>query len=175
MAGNHFSHVDVVLIGQSLGPIRYLAVDELYGQAAWFDRLITWLGAIPMSRVKVPLTALRTALDYLAAGGVVGVFPEGRRVWTWGEVTSPKKGAAWLAVRAGVPVVPVAIWGTQESFGRGATRIKRWPVRISVGPALQPSDYDDRADPVADITADWLRWVDGAVAELKERSARRPG
>lgn len=171
MAGNHFSHLDVVIIGRVLGPMRYLAVDELYGRSAAFDRLITHFGAIPMSRVRVPLRAVRIALAHLAKGGAVGVFPESRRVWTWGEA-SLKQGAAWLAVRADVPLVPVAIWGTQESFGRGARLIKRWPASLEVGQALHPGDYAHRDNPTAAMMDDWRSFIDGAIERL--RRSRSP-
>ena len=81
VASNHFSNIDPVVVSMTVQrPIRYLAVDELYGNSALFDRLTLWLGAIPMSRTRAPLGALRTALAELSAGGTVGVFPEGVRV-----------------------------------------------------------------------------------------------
>lgn len=162
---NHFSHLDGVLVGKALGPIRFLAVDELYGSSKGFDGLLTWLGAIPMSRTKVPLQALRTALEYLDAGGVIGMFPEGRRVWTWGEAT-PKRGAAWLARRAGVPLLPVAIWGSQESMGRGSYRIKRWPVKLFVAEPIRPDHFSDVADPVGTMTEAWRDAIDLGLREL---------
>lgn len=165
VAINHFSHLDAVVVGRALGPIRYLAVDELYGNSKGFDGFITWLGTIPMSRTRVPLQALRTALDYLDVGGVVGMFPEGRRVWTWGEAT-PKRGAAWLARRAGVPLVPVAIWGTQESMGRGSYRIKRWPVKLFIAEPIGPADFSSSSDPVGAMTEAWRQAIDAGLKEL---------
>jgi 1-acyl-sn-glycerol-3-phosphate acyltransferase len=162
---NHFSHLDSVLVGRALGPIRYLAVDELYGTSKAFDGLITWLGAIPMSRTKVPLQALRTALEYLDAGGVIGMYPEGRRVWTWGEAR-PKRGAAWLAHRAGVPLLPIAIWGTQESMGRGSYRIKRWPVKLFIAEPIIPADFVGATDPVGAMTDAWRQAIDDGLRQL---------
>lgn len=165
VAANHFSHLDPVVIGQAVGPMRYLAVDELYGTSKGFDGLITWLGAIPMSRTRVPLQALRTALEYLGAGGAVGMFPEGRRVWTWGE-SVPKRGAAWLARRASVPLVPVAVWGTQESMGRGSYRIKRWPVKLFIAEPIIPGDFTVGDDPVGAMTDAWWDAIDGGLRQL---------
>ena len=128
VAANHFSHLDPVIVAVATGrPIRYLAVDELFGRSAFFDRLTLWLGAIPLPRTRLPLGALRLALAELAAGGTVGVYPEGMRVWAWGEVV-PKSGAAWLARRAGVPLLPVAVAGSEEAMGRGTTRVSRRPI-----------------------------------------------
>ncbi len=161
IAANHFSHVDAVAVGMvSNRPVRFLAVDELFGRSRFFDGLTHWLGAIPMSRTRAPLGALRTALAELAVGGTIGVFPEGERVWQWGE-SPPKRGAAWLARRAGVPLVPIAIHGTDRVMGRGVHRIRRAPVRVVVCEAIDP-DYGS----VAEMTEEWRRRVDRALAEI---------
>ena len=168
VAANHFSHLDPVIVGQTVGPVRYLAVDELYGTWPSFDKLISHFGAIPMTRTAVPLQALRTAIDHLHAGGVIGVFPEGRRVWTWGELP-PRRGAAWLAQRTGAPLVPVAIWGTQESMGRGATGIKRWPVKIEIGDAIDPADFGgERVAATWSMMAAWEQAVGAAIERMRQ-------
>lgn len=162
VAANHFSHLDPVLVGAAVGPVRYLAVDELYGNSWFFDALTLWLGAIPMSRTGVPLRALRAALAELEAGGSVGLFPEGVRVWRWGE-TEPKRGAAWLAHRTGVPLVPVAIAGSEEAMGRGTARISRRPVRVIVCEPITAADHAGAGDPLSSMTEEWRRRVDGAL------------
>jgi 1-acyl-sn-glycerol-3-phosphate acyltransferase len=171
VAANHFSHLDPVIVGRVAGQLRYLAVDEIFGRYAWFDRaMIREFGAIPLSRVSVQLSAMRTADSYLRRGGVVGIFPEGKRVWTWGEV-EPKRGAAWLALRTGVPLVPLAIWGTQDSFGLGARRIERRPVRVEVGPPLQAGDYVGHPlEASKKMIGDWESWLDGAMVRLRDQA-----
>ena len=163
VAANHFSHLDPVLVTLAVGrPIRYLAVDELYGRSAFFDRLTLWLGAIPLPRSRAPLGALRLALAELAAGGTVGVYPEGMRVWAWDE-SRPKRGAAWLARRAGVPLLPVAVAGSEEALGRGTTRVSRRPIHVVVCEAIDPADFAGAPDPLGAITAEWRRRVDLAL------------
>jgi 1-acyl-sn-glycerol-3-phosphate acyltransferase len=166
VAANHYSHLDPVIVSLAIGrrPVRYLAVDELYGNSRFFDALTLWLGAIPMSRTRTPLRALRLALEELAAGGVVGLFPEGVRVWTWGEVP-PKRGAAWLAARAGVPLLPVAIHGSGEAMGRGTARISRRPVHASVLEPILPADFPDTKERPAEMTRVWWQRIDAALAE----------
>lgn len=155
VAANHFSHVDPVLVGLTARrPIRYLAVDELYGNSRFFDYLTLWLGAIPMSRRRVAFGALKLALAELAAGGTVGLFPEGVRVWRWGEV-EPKRGAAWLARRTGVPLVPIALAGTDLVMGRGAGVISRSPVTGVRCEPILPAEYVDHDDPVGAMTEEW--------------------
>jgi 1-acyl-sn-glycerol-3-phosphate acyltransferase len=162
VACNHFSHLDPVVAGAVIGPIRYLAVDELYGSSRFFDWLTTFFGAIPMSRTRVPLGALRLALAELTEGGTVGVFPEGVRVWRWGE-QKPKRGAAWLAVRAGVPLLPVAITGTEEAMGRGTARISRHPIHVAVLPGIDPADVAGFDDPIGEMTRRWEEVVGEAI------------
>ena len=160
VAANHFSHLDPVVVALAVRrPVRYLAVDELFGRSRFFDRLTLWMGAVPLARARVPLGALRVAAAELASGGAVGLFPEGVRVWRWGEV-EPKRGAAWLARRAGVPLVPVAVVGTGEALGRGAARAERRPIHVEVCPAILPGDFEQHRDPVGAMTAAWRDRVD---------------
>ncbi len=167
VAANHYSHLDPVLVGIAVKrPIRYLAVDELYGNSAFFDNLTMWLGAIPMTRTRVPLGAMRTALAHLESGGGVGLFPEGVRVWTWGEVDPPKRGAAWLSRRSGAPLLPVAIAGSDQVLGRGTTRVARRPMRTVVCEPIRPGDFDDEADPVGAMMMEWRDRVGRALASV---------
>lgn len=162
-AANHFSHLDPVVVGMASGrPVRYLAVDELYGRSRFFDRLTLWLGAIPMTRTRIPFGPLKLALGELAAGTSIGLFPEGVRVWAWGE-REPKRGAAWLAFRADVPLVPVAITGTDQAMGRGARRISRAQVTVTVCDPIHPSEYVGEPDPVVALTAEWRRRIEAVV------------
>ena len=169
VAANHFSHLDPVLGAVAVGrPIRYLAVDELFGRSAFFDNLTLWLGAIPMPRNRAPIGALRVALAELGAGGTVGLYPEGMRVWTWGEA-EPKPGAAWLARRAGVPLLPVAVAGSEEALGRGTTRVARRPIHVTVCDPLHPADWEGTGDPVGAMTQEWKRRVGEALGRAYGR------
>ncbi len=169
-AANHFSHLDPIMVGAvTRRPVRYLAVDELYGNSRVFDGLLVWLGAIPMSRTRVPLGALKLALAELAAGRSVGLFPEGVRVWAWGE-KEPKRGAAWLARRAGVPLVPVAVAGSDQAMGRGASRMTRTPIHVSVCEPVDPQSHVDAEDPVGEMTRAWTDRIASALEEYWGRT-----
>ncbi len=160
VAANHYSHLDPVVIGASLGgPIRYLAVDELFGMSVVLDRLLAWFGVIPVSRSRAPVGTVRAALARLEAGEAVGVFPEGTRVSVWGDL-SPKRGAAWLAVRAGVPLIPVAVVGTDRVFGLD-NHWKRAPITVVVGAPIAAAPGD-----VSEIMARWETWVTERLARF---------
>ena len=158
VAANHFSHLDPPVVGAVIGrPIRFLAVDELQGVSWLLNRTISVFGSIPLTRTGVPLGAMRTALARLAAGDVVGLFPEGTRVNAWGDL-EPKRGAAWLALRAGVPLVPVALKGTDRVFGVD-NRLRWGRIQVSVGPALGGDDPDS-------LTRAWAEWTEEELASF---------
>lgn len=160
IAANHFSHLDPPLVATAFDrPIRYLAVDELAGNSFLMDRVLDWFGTVPVPRGRVPLGAMRTSLELLDHGHTVGVFPEGARVRQWGERT-PKRGAAWLAVRAGVPMVPVVIKGTDRAFDID-NNWHRAKVEIVVGEPLQGGNVDD-------IISSWETWVGSQMSGSTE-------
>ncbi|MDE0138340.1 MAG: lysophospholipid acyltransferase family protein [bacterium] len=146
---NHFSLLDPPVAGLALRrPVRFLALDEIWGVNAALDAVLTSFDSIPVARSdRRALGALRAALRHLESGRPIGVFPEGRRVAAWGEVPL-KTGAAWLALRASVPAVPVAIWGSQHAMPMDGMRVKRAPIRVVVGTPIDPRPFMERSDPV---------------------------
>ena len=118
---------------------------------AWFLKLIR---QVPLDRSggRSSLAAFGPILDELAAGGAVGIFPEGKRSPD-GRLYKGKTGVARMALAAGVPVVPVAMFDTQTVRTRiGMPWIRR--PRIVVGQPLRFDEYRDRADDHV-----LLRWV----------------
>ena len=164
VAVNHFSHLDAVLATHVVGRnVHYLAVDELFGESAFFDRLIGFFGAIPMSRVRPPLGALRRALELLAEGGAVGLFPEGRRVAHWGE-SFPKQGAAWLSLRSGAPLLPITIIGSEGTLSVTTRSFRRTSLWVCADAPLHPDDFREEADPRGTMTDAWAQIVGRRVA-----------
>jgi 1-acyl-sn-glycerol-3-phosphate acyltransferase len=87
VAANHYSHFDTPAIAAALDvPIRYLALDDLFGVNRLLDWLILGFGAIPTPRDRLPISAVRVALARLQEGEVIGVFPEATRVSHWGTL-----------------------------------------------------------------------------------------
>lgn len=163
IAANHFSHLDPPLIAINLDRyVRYLAVDELFEESKAFGLLLDFFGTIPLDRDGYPISAMREAIGYISEGGILGVFPEGRRVERWGE-DAPKKGAAWLAKMTGAPLIPVAIVGTEHSLAPGERAFRRTAVKIWVEKPLMWADYEDEPEPLVAMMADWYSAVDGRV------------
>ena len=101
---------------------KYMAKKELFrfGPLRWF---IQKIGAFPVDRENNDLNAMRTALNVLKEGHPLVIFPEGHRYGD-GQIHEIKPGAAFIALRAGVPVIPARIHTHYRPFCR---------VRVAVG------------------------------------------
>ena len=163
LAFNHVSYIDFVLGGLAAQPsgrlVRFMAKREV------FDHAIGGPVMRSMHHIAVDRAdgagSMDEALRYLESGEVVGIFPEATISRSF-EVKDLKSGAARIAAQAGVPLIPVALWGTQRmmtkdhprDFARGKT------IGIRVGEPM----YPDGADPVAD-TAELRRRLSALVEE----------
>jgi 1-acyl-sn-glycerol-3-phosphate acyltransferase len=94
--------------------------------------LLVIMGSIWVRRGEVDRQALRESLTVLKEGGVMGVAPEGTRARGTYALQLGKTGAAYLATRANVPIVPVALSGT-EHMKHNLPRLRRTDVRAVVG------------------------------------------
>ena len=156
VAANHFSFLDSLVIASAYRhKIRFLALVDLFGNYRLLDVALLAVDVIPLRRGKVPLGPVREALGHLADGGVVGLFPEGIRHYRF-DPERARSGAAWLASRAGVPFVPVAVAGTDEVLGVD-NRLHRGRIRVTVGPAMIPKGVDRES--VDLLTRRWATWV----------------
>ncbi|MFZ5647129.1 MAG: lysophospholipid acyltransferase family protein [Bacillota bacterium] len=119
LVSNHRSYWDPVVIGCALPKTRqvfFMAKHELF-QVPLLGPVITKLGAFPVKRGGADRSAIRTALDHLANGRLVGIFPEGTRSKNE-DMLEPHMGAAMLSTRTGSPVLPVAVIGTKGFWGK---------------------------------------------------------
>lgn len=177
LAPNHMSFLDPVLTGiTARRNVRYMAVGFLFNQSALFDKLILFYGAIPTTRDAVPIGAIRTALEHLESGGVIGIFPEGRRVSRWQE-EPPNRGAAWMSMATGVPVYPLAMQGTSDTLSVAHKRLRRAPLRVWVEEPLDPLSYVGSVDPTAAMMRDWQAAITGRIGpwwEDRERTVPGP-
>ena len=173
LAANHLSFIDPVIVTLAAQRnVRYLAVAALFDQHHLFDRLITFFGAIPTPRDRLPIGATRAALEELKAGRPLGLFPEGRRVSRWRETTA-QRGAAWLALATGSPLVPLAMHGTHGTLSIAHATFKRASIRIWIEEPLYPDDFLHHADPLEAMMHAWAEavgrrldpWWEGAGPE----------
>ena len=113
---NHLSLIDPPLLGFSLGRrAMFLAKEELF-RFKLLSYLMGSLGAFPISKGRLDRKALRRAMQVLADGLVLVIFPEGMRS-RGGRLRAAFPGAALIALRSGVPIIPVGIAGTEKLKG----------------------------------------------------------
>jgi 1-acyl-sn-glycerol-3-phosphate acyltransferase len=133
---NHLHLLDTPLIAAALPHRVYVFAGEKWAKHLLLGPLFRSLDAIFVHRGEVDRDALRKALVVLAGGGMLGLAPEGTRSQT-GGLQRGRSGAAYLALRAGVPVVPLTVTGGAEVF-RALRRLRRARVRVVIGPEFQP-------------------------------------
>jgi 1-acyl-sn-glycerol-3-phosphate acyltransferase len=145
VVANHGSHLDPPLLSHVLGrPVAFMAKQELF-RVPLFGALIRALGAYPVDRGAGDREAIRTATERLRQGWAAGVFLDGTRQQD-GRVNDPQPGAALLAARAGVPLLPVAIVNSHRALGTGQKAPRLVPVHIRIGVPIPPPASRRRAD-----------------------------
>jgi len=155
VVANHLAFFDPPLILATLPRrITFLALDDLF-RTWWMGPTLRLMGALPVQRGARDVASIRAALGRLGAGEAVGIFPEGGRS-RQAALLRANPGAALLVVRAGAPVLPVAITGVEhlESPWRLLTaRFRGRRVRVVFGrpcrPAVGPGRHDHQA--IADV------------------------
>lgn len=143
LAPVHRSNVDfLVVAGLTRRRLRYMGKDSLW-RVPVLRTLIDALGAFPVRRGAPDREAMRLCLKVLEDGEPLVLFPEGSRQ-SGPKVSDLFEGAVYTAARAGVPVVPVGIGGSEGAMPKGA-RLPR-PVRINVvvGEPILPPEAGPR-------------------------------
>ena len=116
LAGNHSGILDGPLVFfVSPRPASLLTKSEVF--VGFWARCCGWLGLIPVHRGQADRAALQAGLAHLAAGGALGVFPEGTR--GTGSMEQIADGLAYLALRSGAAIVPIAVHGTATALPKG--------------------------------------------------------
>ncbi len=176
LAFNHVSYIDFVLGGLAAQPagrlVRFMAKREV------FDHPIGGPVMRSMHHISVDrgdgAGSMREALSCLKRGEVVGIFPEATISRSF-EIKEIKSGAARIAADAGVPLIPVVLWGTQRlmtkdhprDFSRGKT------IAIRVGEPLHPTGQDPVAES-SELRARMVSLLDAAIRAYPE-SEQPPG
>jgi 1-acyl-sn-glycerol-3-phosphate acyltransferase len=135
---NHISYLDPPVVGIAVLKRRccFMAKSSLF-RVPVLGKLIAQWGSYPVDREEGGRQALRLATSLLEAGELVIMFPEGTRSPD-GEMLPGEPGAAFIASRVGVPIVPVAVWGTNTVLPRSAHRLFRCPTYVRFGKPIPP-------------------------------------
>ncbi|RSM66150.1 1-acyl-sn-glycerol-3-phosphate acyltransferase [Amycolatopsis sp. WAC 01376] len=168
IACNHVSYLDFIFCGLGAQPakrlVRFMAKKEIFSNRI-AGPLMRGMHHISVDR-GAGLASYREAVERLKAGEVVGVFPEATisRSFTVKDI---KSGAVRMAAEAGVPVVPMALWGTQRLWTKGRPKdlTKRHvPISILVGEPMHPKADEDAEVLSKDLRVRMSALVDRAQA-----------
>ena len=147
IASNHLSFIDSFAIPiVAPRPVVFLAKSDYFTgrgvggavRRAFFEGI----GSIPVDRhsSRAAQESLDAALEVLRAGRAFGIYPEGTRSRD-GRLYKGRTGVAWLALTAGVPVVPVGLVGTDQVMPIGSNVPKLAKVRVTFGPPIAPDRF----------------------------------
>ena len=143
VVANHASDFDPPLLSAAVRrPVSYMAKEELFNVPV-LSQAIRLYGAYPVKRGSADRSAIREALKQLDQGWAVGIFLQGTRTVN-GRIPEPKIGAALIAAKAQVPLLPVSLWGTQHIFKKGTAIPRPVPLTIRIGAPIAPPASTDR-------------------------------
>lgn len=155
---NHASYFDPPLLSCAMRrPVAFMAKEELF-EVPVLKQAIVLYGAYPVKRTSADRSAIRAALKALDDGWATGVFLEGTRT-SDGRITQPKLGAATIAAKAQVPVLPVCLWGT-ESILKSSPIPRAVPVTIRIGQLCDPPQSTKREE-LETLTQQWTDTING--------------
>jgi 1-acyl-sn-glycerol-3-phosphate acyltransferase len=146
IVANHLSFLDAVLVFDLIGGDKLTAMAaEKWENNLVFGTLLRLGNAFFVQRGQVDRQALDRAADWLRAGKIFGITPEGTRSLD-GGLGRAKPGVAYLASLVDCPIVPIAHWGTEATMSSWL-RLRRPRIEVRVGPPfrLPPLDPDDRS------------------------------
>ncbi|WP_371656914.1 MULTISPECIES: lysophospholipid acyltransferase family protein [unclassified Streptomyces] len=162
LAVNHAHNIDgPMLMGTAPRPVHFLIKKEAF--IGPLDPFLRGIGQVKVDRSTVDRTAIDQAIGVLDGGGVLGIFPEGTR--GEGDFASLRAGLAYFALRAGAPIVPVAVLGSTERRGRLIKALPPLRSRVDVvfGDAFEAGDGSGRRTRTA---------LDEATVRIQERLTR---
>lgn len=184
-AANHHSHLDTPLLLTSIPtPWRHKVVvaaasDYFFGTRVTGTLSSLVIGAIPIERTKVERRSANTAAALIDEGWSLLIFPEGGRSPDgWGQTF--RGGAAYLAAKTGVPVVPIHLEGTGRILRKGRSLPRPSTTSVTFGRPLKPTDDENAvrfgarierevAALADEASSDWYR------ARLRAHAGTSPG
>lgn len=172
---NHLGDADApLLVGSIPASLDALGKIELYDFPV-LGKLMEWYGVIWLHRGRADRRAIRAALDGFEEGRFIVIAPEGRYSLV-GGLEEGQQGAAFLALKADIPVVPVVFIGTENEHVYGhLKRLHRPAVKLKVGKAIRLSHQADRQkmmregtlqimEALADLLPEAYRGIYGTVS-----------
>jgi 1-acyl-sn-glycerol-3-phosphate acyltransferase len=180
VACNHISYLDPLTNGEAVHRAgrrpRFLAKEELF-KIPVVGTVLRGTQQIPVARGTRDRSSLDRAVAALDAGEIVVVYPEGTVTnRPDGLPMEGKTGTVRLSLRTGVPIVPMASWGSQEVWqksGKGSLRFGR-PILTTVGEPIAPPATEGEDEPgVKELTAGLMTVLRALTVDLRDRYPAR--
>lgn len=170
----HRSNIDTLLAGcVTRRRIRFMGKDSLW-KYRWSGALFSSLGAFPVHRGTPDREALRLCEDALRGGEPVVLFPEGTRQ-TGPKVQPLFEGASFVAARAGVPILPVGIGGSEWAMPKGSRRILPVKVVMIIGEPIQAPQRPEGGRVSRRAVAEVSESLHSTLQDLFDRALRAAG
>lgn len=176
IAPNHISPLDPIVIAlypASRGrKTRFLSGTEFFAMR-WVGKGLRALDQIPIRRGANDLEALEAVVQVAKAGGLVGLFPEGK-INNSPDLLRGRRGAARIAVASGAPLLPVGIWGPQVRYPGGGWKFRRpWRPNVVVvfGEPMSVDPSAASAHEILMITNELMT----RIGELRDRAKELAG
>jgi len=143
LAPTHRSNLDIPIVAAvSSRRLRYMGKNSLW-KFRPAGHFFSALGGFPVTRGTADLEALKRCVEVLQRGEPLVLFPEGTRR-SGPFVTDLFDGAAFVAVKTGVPIVPVGIAGTEEAMKKGKRTIRRGHCVMVIGAPIRETVFESR-------------------------------
>ncbi|RUM44177.1 MAG: 1-acyl-sn-glycerol-3-phosphate acyltransferase [Desulfurobacterium sp.] len=160
LVANHRSYLDPPLVAFAVKkrPVFFMAKAELFEMPVLSTLIKHWGNAFPVKRGRVDLKALKTALEILSKGELVCIFPEGHRAPA-GRFLKPKWGAGMVALKAGVPIVPCLVEGSEKFIGKDSffSGLPRVTIRFGKPFFIDLEDKKENYKKAADILMEKIK------------------
>jgi 1-acyl-sn-glycerol-3-phosphate acyltransferase len=141
---NHRSSIDPTFVALTTDRVVHWMIAREY----WRNPVLGWLfrtcESIPVGRGGIDTAATKSAIRLAAAGGLIGMFPEGRINTTDRVLLPGRPGAALIALRARVPLVPCYVHGSPYDGTPWGCLFMRARVRLTLGQPIDISDFYGR-------------------------------
>jgi len=176
LVGNHIGYPDFIFAGLACQPagrlVRFMAKESVFRHPV-SGPLMRGMHHIPVDRA-MGAESYQLALDALRRGEIVGVFPEATISRSF-ELKAFKSGAVRMARDAGVPVLPVVVWGTQRLLtkGRPAKGMRRRGVAVSIAVG-EPMDVTTDPAPAMRLTTELKSRMQALLDGVQQAYPDRP-
>jgi 1-acyl-sn-glycerol-3-phosphate acyltransferase len=170
----HRSNIDTLVVAAvTTRRMRFMGKDSLW-KIGPIGKVLSALGGFPVHRGTADREALRRCIEVVNGGEPLVIFPEGTRQ-SGPHVQPLFEGAAYVAARTGVPIVPVGIGGSEAAMPKGSKLIRPVKVAVVVGEPLQPPTPGPSGRAPRSAVHDLTEQLSARLQELFDRATAFSG